>query len=74
MNLLKFCSIKITLYSVWCIAFITVLFNCIMLCFRLFSQLPSMFASSKESKVILGPVVKAGLEALKVYCDTWMDT
>lgn len=26
-----------------------------------------MFASSKESKVILGPVVKAGLEALKVH-------
>ena len=26
-----------------------------------------MFASNKESKVILGPVIKAGLEALKVY-------
>ena len=34
--------------------------------FSLFNQLPTMFASSKESKVILGPVVKAGLEALKV--------
>ena len=39
---------------------------------RLFSQLPTMFAHNKESQVVLGPVVKAGLEALKVqynfYC------
>ncbi|XP_065891062.1 protein transport protein Sec24D-like isoform X2 [Dysidea avara] len=31
----------------------------------LFSQLPTMFAHNKESQVVLGPVVKAGLEALK---------
>ena len=29
-----------------------------------------MFAGNKESKVILGPVVKAGLEALKVSLST----
>ena len=33
---------------------------------RLLSQLPEMFSANKTSEVILEPVIRAGMEALKV--------
>lgn len=34
--------------------------------FSLMAQIPDMFAGNRSSEVILEPVVRAGLEALKV--------
>ena len=36
--------------------------------FSLLEMLPDMFKDTRETDVVLGPVVSAGLEALKVNC------
>lgn len=33
----------------------------------LMTQIPAMFADTRETETILGPAIQAGLEALKVY-------
>lgn len=34
----------------------------------LMEQIPQMFAETRETDTILGPVIQAGMEALKVRC------
>ena len=34
-------------------------------CFSLMEQIPQMFSESRETEVVLGPVIQAGLDALK---------
>lgn len=34
----------------------------------LLDQIPEMFADTRETETVFGPVIQAGLEALKVTC------
>ena len=34
-------------------------------CFSLLSQIPQLFAESRETEIVLGPVIQAGLDALR---------
>ena len=36
---------------------------------NLMSQIPAMFADTKETDAVLGPAIQAGMEALKVEFD-----
>lgn len=36
-----------------------------LLTFSLLEQLPEMFADSRDTEVVLGPIIQAGLDALK---------
>lgn len=35
--------------------------------FSLLDQIPEMFADTRETETVFGPVIQAGLEALKVF-------
>lgn len=37
-----------------------------MLFFSLLEQIPTMFGETRETETVLGPVIQAGMEALKV--------
>ena len=37
----------------------------VFLCDRLVTQIPDMFSQTRETEVVLGPVMQAGLDALK---------
>ena len=38
---------------------------CSLLCFSLLAQIPHLFADSRETEIVLGPVIEAGLDALR---------
>lgn len=43
------------------------LYGALLVFFSLLDQIPEMFADTRETETVFGPVIQAGLEALKVH-------
>jgi len=39
--------------------------NCVSVCVRVLAQIAEVFSDSRQTEVVLGPVIQAGLDALK---------
>lgn len=46
-------------------------YDMMFVCSSLLDQIPEMFADTRETETVFGPVIQAGLEALKVSTQTF---